>query len=215
LQAINTTDQRTGLVDNPVRVRQDLPFLQVLREHDLKLTQEKRLARGDLLFPDERRTPQPAAVGATGIAVNSAALWFFVSVLQVQLLLGAALATPVSTLWNYVLSDRLVFKGPKSKSGLQRLLGFALVNNVVLLARLPFLSLLVHGLGVGYLLSNIITLVAAFGVRYLVSDRYLFQSGESMTMTQGRTRTARPRSRRSAASGPAPRRSPRYTRSGR
>ena len=131
-------------------------------------------------------------VGATGIAVNSAALWFFVSVLQVQLLLGAALATQVSTLWNYILSDRLVFKGPKSKSGVQRLLGFALINNVVLLARLPFLSLLVHGLGVGYLLSNIITLVAAFGVRYLVSDRYLFQSGESMTMTQGQTRTVRP-----------------------
>ena len=132
------------------------------------------------------------AIGVTGIAVNSAALWFFVSVMQAQLLLSAALATQVSTLWNYVLSDRLVFKEPKSKSGMQRLLGFALVNNVVLLARLPFLSMLVHGLGLGYLLSNIITLLAAFAVRYVVSDRYLFQSGESMTMTQGRAGTVRP-----------------------
>ena len=133
-----------------------------------------------------------AAVGATGIAVNSAALWLLVSVLGASLFLGAALATQASTLWNYLLSDRLVFKGAKRRSGSQRLLGFAVINNVVLLARLPFLSWLVHGLGVSYLLSNIVTLLAAFALRFVASDRYLFQTGEDMTMTQGRVRQAWP-----------------------
>ena len=84
-----------------------------------------------------------AAVGTTGIVVNSVALWFLVSVVGAHLLIGAAVATQVSTLWNYLLTDKLVFTGPKQRSGWIRFLGFALVNNVVLLARLPLLSWLV------------------------------------------------------------------------
>jgi len=133
-----------------------------------------------------------AAVGATGIAVNSAALWLLVGVLQTPLLLGAALATQVSTLWNYLLTDRLVFRGPKSRAGWQRLLGFALVNNVALLARLPLLSWLVHGLGLGYVISNIATLLAVFLVRFIVSDRYLFSSGGTMTLTSDRVQDHMP-----------------------
>ena len=55
------------------------------------------------------------------------------------------MATQVSTLWNYLLTDRFVFKGTKTRSGSQRLLGFAVINNAALLARLPLLSWLVHG----------------------------------------------------------------------
>jgi dolichol-phosphate mannosyltransferase len=127
-----------------------------------------------------------AGVGLTGIAVNSAALWFFISVLGANLLVGAALATQVSTTWNYLLSDRLVFSGTKRRSAWMRFLGFALINNLVLLLRLPLLSWLVHQVGMGYLLANIVSLLAAFAVRFVLSDRYLFQSGESMTITEGR-----------------------------
>ncbi|HEY3809900.1 MAG TPA: glycosyltransferase, partial [Acidimicrobiales bacterium] len=74
-----------------------------------------------------------AAVGVTGIAVNSAALWLLVSLLGAPLLAGAAIATQASTLWNFLLSDRLVFRGPKSRPAWVRWLGFAVINNVVLL----------------------------------------------------------------------------------
>jgi glycosyltransferase involved in cell wall biosynthesis len=123
------------------------------------------------------------AVGLSGIAVNSAALWLFVEKLHSPVLLGAALATQVSTTWNFLLSDRLVFRGPKARRGAVRYLGFAAVNNAVLLARLPLLALLVHQAGLGYLLANALTLAAAFVARFLVSDRILFTPGDKMTTT--------------------------------
>lgn len=120
-------------------------------------------------------------VGASGIAVNSAALWLFVSLLGVPLLVSATLATQVSTTWNFLLSDGFVFGGKKSVPPVLRFFGFALINNAALLARLPLLAWLVHGLGVGYLWANVITLFAVFAVRFVVSDRYLFARGKSMS----------------------------------
>ena len=122
-----------------------------------------------------------AGVGATGILANSLALYVLVSVMGANLLLGAAVATQFSTAWNYLLTDSLVFRGPKNRSGWTRFLGFAAINNTVLLLRLPLLSWLVHSAGVGYLMANVLTLVAAFVVRFLISDRYLFRIGASMS----------------------------------
>jgi mannose-6-phosphate isomerase-like protein (cupin superfamily)/putative flippase GtrA len=124
-----------------------------------------------------------AAVGATGIAVNSAALWLFVTGAGLSVLLGAALATQVSTTWNYLLTDRVVFPGQKARPWWQRFLGFSAVNNVVLLLRLPLLAWLVGVLGGHYLLANVLTLVAAFTVRFVASDLFLFTSRRDMTIT--------------------------------
>ncbi|HSN11600.1 MAG TPA: GtrA family protein, partial [Propionibacteriaceae bacterium] len=120
-----------------------------------------------------------AAAGATGILVNSAALWTFVEVMRLPLLLAAALATQVSTTWNFVLIDRLVYPGPKGRATLTRFLGFAVVNNVVLLLRLPLLSWLTWTVSLTYLVANVVTLVAAFLARFLISDRFLFRSRSS------------------------------------
>jgi len=121
-----------------------------------------------------------AAVGATGIAVNTVALWLCVQGLGMSLLWSAAVATQVSTLWNFVLTDRFVFRGQKSLGTLARFLGFAVVNNAVLLLRLPLLHWLA-GDGVNYLVANIATLLAAFAVRFVLSDRYLFNRRVIMT----------------------------------
>ncbi len=59
-----------------------------------------------------------AGVGVSGIAVNTAALWVLVNLLGVSLLWSAALATQASTLWNFILTDRLVFRGPKNLGAL-------------------------------------------------------------------------------------------------
>lgn len=123
------------------------------------------------------------AVGASGIVVNSVALWLLVTGLGLSVLVGAVLATQVSTAWNFLLTDRLVFSGHKHRPGWQRFLGFAAVNNIVLLLRLPLLSWLVAALGVHYVAANAITLVAAFAVRFVVSDLFLFTSRREMTIT--------------------------------
>ena len=48
--------------------------------------------------------------------MNTIALWLLVNLLGVSLLWSAALATQASTLWNFVLTDRLVFRGPRTSA---------------------------------------------------------------------------------------------------
>lgn len=122
-----------------------------------------------------------AAVGATGMAVNSVALWLMVTVFGAALLPAAVVATQVSTAWNFVLTDSLVFRGPKSRPIWLRLAGFALVNNAVLLLRLPLLSWLSFHAGIHYLTANVLTLLAAFAARYLICDLFLFASRRTMS----------------------------------
>lgn len=130
-------------------------------------------------WPAVARAVGFGVVGVTGLLVNSLALWAFVDVLGLGLLLSATLATQVSTTWNFVLSDALVFRGPKSRSTWSRFLGFAVVNNIVLLLRLPLLSWLAFTVGITYLWANVLSLLAAFAVRFLISDRYLFSTRSS------------------------------------
>jgi dolichol-phosphate mannosyltransferase len=139
-----------------------------------------------------------AAVGVSGIAVNSLALYLLIESGRLPLLVAATLATQCSTLWNFVLTDRLVYRGDKAVRPWVRLVAFAAVNNAVLLARLPILSLLVRSVGVPYLLANLMTLAAAFAVRFVLSDRYLFRGGTAMTIKPDDT-IASDRSRRSSA----------------
>ncbi|HET7173817.1 MAG TPA: GtrA family protein [Nocardioidaceae bacterium] len=144
--------------------------------------------RSATLFGRHRRRLLTAtafgAVGLSGMAVNSGALWALVSALGLPVLPAAALATQVSTAWNFLLTDQLVFRGAKDRPAWQRFTGFFLVNNVVLLLRLPALSWLVHATGMGYVSANILTLLAAFAVRFAVSDLFLFRTGGNMTITE-------------------------------
>lgn len=142
------------------------------------------------LGPMSARVLSFAAVGATGIVINSVALWLLVDGADIGLLVGASLATQVSTLWNYLLTERLVFRGPKARSWRTRLAGFVAVNNAALLLRLPLLAWLVRSAGVDYLVASVLTLIAAFAARFLISDRYLFRSGASMSRPHGRLDTA-------------------------
>ncbi len=59
-----------------------------------------------------------------------------------------------STLWNFVLTDRLIFRGAKSLGTMLELLGFAVVNNAALLLRLPLLHWLTSDLHLNYLWAN-------------------------------------------------------------
>lgn len=130
----------------------------------------------DRLVEQGRKAAGFAGAGATGILVNSAALWAFVELLHLQLAWAAFLATQVSTLWNFLLVDRLVYRGEKNRPWYVRYLGFALVNNAVLLLRLPLLSWMTYVLAVPYLIANLVTLALAFLVRFLVADRLLFRA---------------------------------------
>ena len=115
-------------------------------------------------------------IGATGIVVNSAALWFFYHTLGWNHLIGASLATQVSTTWNFVLVDTIVYRKRAHGTRLGRAVRFLAMNNLLLLARLPVLQVLVDG-GLPILVANGITLMLLFVVRFVLSDRAIFASG--------------------------------------
>ncbi|WP_406445922.1 glycosyltransferase [Streptomyces sp. NBC_01613] len=117
-------------------------------------------------------------VGASGIAVNTAALWLFFDVLGVHHLVGAALATQFSTTWNFVLTDAAVYRhGQRKGTWYGRAGRFFAMNNLLLIARLPLLQWLVVA-GMGVLTANALTLVLLFLLRFLISDRMIYGAGE-------------------------------------
>ncbi|GGV18589.1 hypothetical protein GCM10010275_70290 [Streptomyces litmocidini] len=117
-------------------------------------------------------------IGLSGIAVNTAALWFFHSVVGLQHLLGAALATQVSSLWNFALLETLVYRGGRGggkRAVLVRGVAFLALNNLLLLGRLPLLQWLVDS-GIGLLTANVLSLVALFVARFLFSDLLIYRA---------------------------------------
>jgi len=139
--------------------------MQIARERNDAAKQAPRARARMVLF---------GLVGLSGIVVNSAALWLFhLHAFQLHYLVAAALATQASTLWNFVLTDRLVFRTADKDGRWGRLWRFFLLNNLALLLRLPLLAALVHA-GLGVLPANLVTLLAIFAVRYAISDRLIF-----------------------------------------
>ncbi len=119
-------------------------------------------------------------IGATGIVVNSAALWFFYHTLGWNHLIGAALATQASTTWNFLLVDTVVYRKRAHGTRLSRAVRFFIMNNLLLLARLPVFQLLIDR-GLHILVANGITLVLLFLVRFVLSDRAIFASASQET----------------------------------
>ena len=115
-------------------------------------------------------------VGLTGVGVNTAVLWLCYGKLGLNHLVGAAIATQASTAWNFMLVDSLIYRKQAQGTRLGRAIRFFLMNNLLLIARLPVLQALVT-LGLGVLIANAITLVLLFLVRFVVSDRAIFGTG--------------------------------------
>jgi dolichol-phosphate mannosyltransferase len=119
-----------------------------------------------------------AAVGASGIVVNQLLLWLWVAGGEGHYLLGAVVATQGSSTWNFFLTERWVFPGTGGRRLRSRFVLFLGMNNSALLLRVPVLALLTSFLGVNYLVSNFLTLVVLFLLRFLVSDRLIWNARE-------------------------------------
>jgi dolichol-phosphate mannosyltransferase len=144
-----------------------------------------RLRIGTLLTPRQRRAGAFAGVGLTGLVVNTVAFWLLVHFGQLHYLAAAALATQVSTTWNFIGMEMVVFSDRRSGGLLGRYLRFCLLNNTVMLARLPVLAFLVGVAHIPQLLANVITLVGVFLVRFGISDRYIYEGEGEKKMVHG------------------------------
>ena len=124
-----------------------------------------------------------SAVGAAGLAVNQGLLWWLVSDVHVQYLVGAALATVGSTTFNFVGIEAFVFRGRRKPGGRRlagRLAAFGAVNTGALIFRLPLLYLLTSGMHIHYLLGNLITIVALTLARFALSDHLIWPANKAI-----------------------------------
>ncbi|HEU5013672.1 MAG TPA: glycosyltransferase family 2 protein [Roseiflexaceae bacterium] len=126
------------------------------------------------------------AVGLSGLLVNSLVLWMATELLGLHYLVSVVLATEGSTLWNFILSEIWVFSTEGQKQGrFARLLLFFLMNNAALGLRGPMVYVLTSVLGVYYLISNLLSLVAMTALRYAVADKFIWgrsSARKSITM---------------------------------
>lgn len=111
------------------------------------------------------------AIGLTGLVVNTGLLWFLADRVGVHYLVAAIVATQASSTWNFALVDSLVYRGTKKHTWWRRLAGFLIAGNVALLLRVPLLAVLVSGLGLHYLMANVVTLVLTFLGRFAIQEK--------------------------------------------
>ncbi len=126
-------------------------------------------------------------VGASGLVLNSLVLAALTEFGGLFYLLSAVLATQVSTLSNFTLTELWVFGGRKSeKPFLVRMGGYLLMNNLLLLLRAPLLALLVSTFGIYYLIANLISIFSLMVLRYFIADKWLWSAASPSQSPQNR-----------------------------
>ena len=140
--------------------------------------------RWPVLWQRLRRFTRFGLVGVTGIVVNEVALAAAVAIGAPELL-GVAIATQCSSLWNFALVERWAFRGTAFQRRLgHRLLMFFAVNNVALLLRGPII-LGLKQVGVGVLLGNLVSLVVLIIARFALSDSWVWGKVETEAALTG------------------------------
>jgi dolichol-phosphate mannosyltransferase len=114
-------------------------------------------------------------VGASGLVVNTLVLALLTDLAGLFYVVSAVIATQASTLWNFCFTELWVFSDRDHKRGrAARMALFFLMNNTALALRGPLLILLTSGLGIHYVVSNVISLVGLTLVRFALADTWIW-----------------------------------------
>ena len=112
-------------------------------------------------------------VGISGVGVNMGLLWLLTELGGLFYLLSAAISIETSIITNFLLNNYFTF-ADRNKQGVKPLFGRLLKFNLVRLAGLginmAILWLLTEGLGLFYMVSNIVGIAAATLWNYLVNN---------------------------------------------
>lgn len=116
-------------------------------------------------------------VGASGVVVNTVALYFAVNAMGIHYLIALFLATQASTMWSFILADVWVFENDQSQWSRQIRFGqFWLLNNSFLLVRGPVVWLLTDLVGLHYISSNLVSMTVFLIARYGLAERLIWRS---------------------------------------
>jgi putative flippase GtrA len=146
------------------------------------LSQLCRLRAGDEFL----RFMKFILVGASGFIVNSVLIYLFTSIMGVHYLISAVFASWGSTVWNFGLTEFWVF--PDRSNARLRLTRFALffgMNSSLLVVRAPLIWFMTSVLGIYYVASNIISLVALLLLRYGVADSWIWERAKRKNSAHG------------------------------
>jgi len=136
-----------------------------------------------LRFGDEQygRLLAFMVVGASGVIVNSILMAVATEWLGVHYLISAALATVGSTIWNFIFTEVWVFQSrPIAQGRSLRFTLFLLMNVGALALRGPIMFTLTSGLGIHYLLSNLISLAALMLIRFAFADKLIWSEARPL-----------------------------------
>ena len=116
-------------------------------------------------------------VGIVGFAVQTLALWMLAGHARMPVVPATLVATEIAVLHNFAWHVRWTWAdrpaGPVATC--LRLLRFNLANGgVSLLGAAALMPVLVHALGIHYLLANLLTVLACAVVNYAAGDRFVF-----------------------------------------
>ena len=121
-----------------------------------------------------------AVIGFSGIFVNSLALYLATDKLHIFLYYSVALATVVSTVWNFSLTEALVYRKQKRAAGVAGRFGmFFVMNSIALALRTPMIYLMTTLMGVHYVISNLVSLVVLTVLRFLLADNLIWGQKKS------------------------------------
>lgn len=116
-----------------------------------------------------------ALVGLSGILVNSLVLYLATDQLRIFYLLSVVIATVGSTLWNFSLTEALVYRSKdQAKGRVRRLLLFSVMNTAALGLRGPVIFVLTSLIGINYLISNLASLVLLTVLRFTLADNIIW-----------------------------------------
>lgn len=125
------------------------------------------------------------AVGAIGIAVQLGLLALFTRGFGLHYLAATALAVEASVLHNFLWHRKWTWAdrpGTGAAATAMRLIRFNLANGLVSVAgNLFFMHLFAGLLGLDPMMANLFSLVPCALVNFLLSDRWVFVSGEPIS----------------------------------
>ncbi|GAA2446637.1 glycosyltransferase family 2 protein [Streptomyces glaucus] len=116
-------------------------------------------------------------IGLSGFVPNLALLWLLTSAADgLHHAPAEIIANQAGLLWNFALIDSFVYRNQRRHHRRSvRLLTFAAVGNVDLVARIPLAALLIAAAGMSVLPATALSMAVVFTARFLVVDRWVYR----------------------------------------
>jgi len=118
--------------------------------------------------------PRFLVVGASGVLVNSLALYALYQLLHVPLALASPLAVEVAIVNNFVWNDRWTFR--RARPTLARFARFNVVSMLGMLITTITIWLLVHQIGLHYLLANLAGISLATACNFAINTEWTWRT---------------------------------------